>query len=420
LQSNKSRKTAVIWNRVPLGNEQIQTASSRSFRDKRSSNHHPQIPSVRTTGSEEDKLFRQEVYPTPQRSPSNERFLQKGTGPDETTKSTASEPDFSKRAPSHPRKEPRKFHFTKPASPRNPSVLHSGISKTKKKLTRHLACFVERTDDLKSSRLGGQGALLNVDGSIQLRSDCCRSAVEPSMPRKRPLASPAEREWRTQTWTQPSKSHANIEFESTGVQNQDTALDSVVSTSVDLACQLQQFALEQIHAANEVVDTKKEPRLKVKPKPPRPRPAQKNTGVMKSFCDAAKTTTDVLSDEADPENFVFDMYVRQNEHAPNNASNGLPAVGLEGADPDKVGLLVVEEGDQEIWELYGEQDQSSDDDWNSEEEDENAEDFYGNDYPEDELDTDDEHDRNTYKHWRGDFDEEHLDNDMHWSGDEME
>ncbi|KAL8643037.1 MAG: hypothetical protein Q9228_000333 [Teloschistes exilis] len=240
------------------------------------------------------------------------------------------------------------------------------------------------------------------------------------MPRKRPLASPVEREWRTQTWTQPSQSHAGMECEHTGVQSQDTALNSVGSTSVDLACQLQQFALEQIHAANEVVDTRKEPRIKVKPKPPRPRPAQKDTGVMQSFCDATKTATDVSSDEADTENFVFDMYVRQNEHAPSSVSNGLPEVALEGADPDKIGLLVVEEGDYEIWELYGEQDQSSDDDWNSEEEDENAEDFYGNDYPEDELDTDDEHNRNIYRHWRGNFDEEHLDNNMHWSEDEME
>lgn len=49
-----------------------------------------------------------------------------------------------------------------------------------------------------------------------------------------------------------------------------------------------------------------------------------------------------------------------------------------------------------------------------------AEDFYGNDYPEDELDSDDEHDRDIYKHWRDPFDEEEFDGSIAWSDDEDE
>ena len=47
-----------------------------------------------------------------------------------------------------------------------------------------------------------------------------------------------------------------------------------------------------------------------------------------------------------------------------------------------------------------------------------AEDYYGNDYPEDELDSDDEYDRNTYSHWQSAFDEEDFDGNIDWSDDE--
>lgn len=49
-----------------------------------------------------------------------------------------------------------------------------------------------------------------------------------------------------------------------------------------------------------------------------------------------------------------------------------------------------------------------------------AEAYYGNDYPEDELDSDDEYDRNTYRHWQGAFDEEDPDSNIDWSDDEFQ
>ena len=47
-----------------------------------------------------------------------------------------------------------------------------------------------------------------------------------------------------------------------------------------------------------------------------------------------------------------------------------------------------------------------------------AEDFYGNDYPEDELDSNDEYGRDTYKHWIGAFDEEDFADSIAWSDGE--
>lgn len=47
-----------------------------------------------------------------------------------------------------------------------------------------------------------------------------------------------------------------------------------------------------------------------------------------------------------------------------------------------------------------------------------AEGYYGNDYPEDELDSDDEFGRDTYKHWQSAFDDEEFEDKANWSDDE--
>ena len=50
-----------------------------------------------------------------------------------------------------------------------------------------------------------------------------------------------------------------------------------------------------------------------------------------------------------------------------------------------------------------------------------AEDFYGNDYPEDEMDSDDEYDRGAYQYRSRASDEEEFDADRNsWSHDEDE
>ncbi|KAL8695037.1 MAG: hypothetical protein Q9218_000405 [Villophora microphyllina] len=415
IQPKKSRKT-VIWNRVssdPLESKQAQTLSSLSFHG------HPQVPSVRTTRAEEDRVLPQEVRSTLPRNAVHMEIVQNFAGSDSSPESANFAPNVPNPSPKRPRKEPRKFHFTRRAvSSRNPAVLHSGIQKPKRKVTRDFACFVERTNLSKESELYGHKGPADFDEPSEINSDCHKGAAEPSTPRKRPLASSAEREWRKQTWKQPSKSDANTGSKPTGGQGKSAAMTLAENGSADLACQLQQFALEQIHSANEVVNTRKGSGPKVKPKPPRPRPAKRDIDMIDGECITTKPAADVLSDDA--ENFVFDVYVRQNEHADGNMSSGLPGMISEETDPDKVGLLVVEEEDQEIWDLYGEQDQSSEDDWNSEEEDENAEDHYRNDYPEDELDSDDEYDRDTYEHCGGGFDEDDLENEMHWSDDEIQ
>lgn len=114
--------------------------------------------------------------------------------------------------------------------------------------------------------------------------------------------------------------------------------------------------------------------------------------------DAEMTNTD----DAD---FVYDTYVIT------TAGDGAAAGVLSDNDLGDVGYLIISEDDQSVWETYLE-DETSDKGWDTDDEDENAEDYYGADYPEDELPSDDEFDRNAY-HFRnrGNSDEESWDED---------
>lgn len=116
------------------------------------------------------------------------------------------------------------------------------------------------------------------------------------------------------------------------------------------------------------------------------------------------------ADAMDVDDYVYDTYVREEV---------LPDV--DGKVPENtgtVGIIVLKEEDEEWW--MGDDD--SDREYATDEEDENAEDYYANDYPEDELSSDDEFDRDPYqKNYRHGSDDEEYDlNDDEgvYSGDE--
>ncbi|KAK5688573.1 hypothetical protein LTS10_000551 [Elasticomyces elasticus] len=110
---------------------------------------------------------------------------------------------------------------------------------------------------------------------------------------------------------------------------------------------------------------------------------------------------DADMDDAD---YVYDTYVL----APAGNAAAEPAPN---DFPDDVGYLIITDEDQPIWETYIEDD-SSDKDCDTDEEDENAEDYYGADYPEDEMASDDEVGRNAYNYREhGGSDDEEWDED---------
>jgi hypothetical protein len=101
--------------------------------------------------------------------------------------------------------------------------------------------------------------------------------------------------------------------------------------------------------------------------------------------------------DIDGEEYVYDTYIR--EVVLPDANGKLPeSVGT-------VGVLEIKEDEEDWWNASDE----SDKEFDTDDDDENAEDYYANDYPEDELDEDDEYDRNLYqqKYRHGSDDEEY-------------
>lgn len=75
-----------------------------------------------------------------------------------------------------------------------------------------------------------------------------------------------------------------------------------------------------------------------------------------------------------------------------------------------IGYLIISSNeDQELWESYADDLSDGEGDWDSEQDDENAENYYGADYPEDEVSDDDEYGVNEWKYRNKPADEEEFD-----------
>ncbi|WPH02954.1 Hypothetical protein R9X50_00582600 [Acrodontium crateriforme] len=106
--------------------------------------------------------------------------------------------------------------------------------------------------------------------------------------------------------------------------------------------------------------------------------------------------------------YVYDTYILAGIPTGGIGESPIPGAGGQAGD---VGYVIITEEDQEIWEHYIE-DEPSDKDWDTDEDDENAEGYYGADYPEDELASDDEHGREIYRYrHHGGSDDEEWDED---------
>nr|POE79575.1 hypothetical protein CFP56_07640 [Quercus suber] len=124
----------------------------------------------------------------------------------------------------------------------------------------------------------------------------------------------------------------------------------------------------------------------------------------------AQTPLPAASADVDMEDdggaYVYDTYVLVSTSSRIADEQGA-AAATHLASPN-VGYIVITDDDVETWEMYMEG-ETSDKDWDSEDEDENAERYHGADYPEDELASDDEYDRGAYgyRNQAGSDDEEY-------------
>lgn len=124
-----------------------------------------------------------------------------------------------------------------------------------------------------------------------------------------------------------------------------------------------------------------------------------------------ESADDTDDDDDNEDDFEIDTYIL----APPNPPSSTPDVASPSAE---VGYLVIAPADLSLWQTYLDDPSADEKEFASDDEDENAEDFYGADYPEDEVETDDEFDRNPYG-YRG-VDEEWGLDEASWSEDEYE
>jgi len=186
---------------------------------------------------------------------------------------------------------------------------------------------------------------------------------------------------------------------------------------------MHQFALE------ELAKTPK-PQIKTKPKLP---PSRSRALHEKQQAPASpqrdehnnKDHDDDTAMDSDSE-YVYDTYVLAPVPQPTN-SNPLSAddpveTSKTLAIPSNVGYLIITEDDEQLWETYMHDLEGSDSE-PTDEDDENAEDYYGADYPSDELASDDEFDRGGaaygYRARRGSNDEQYNLNDDDDDEDEI-
>ncbi|KAK4985604.1 hypothetical protein LTR50_005869 [Elasticomyces elasticus] len=178
----------------------------------------------------------------------------------------------------------------------------------------------------------------------------------------------------------------------------------------ELMLKMQQFALEE--EARNCTSVPEEgtrhvalskPKLKYQPKTTVVRHNDRRSSMESLTSSQISEDSDVDMDAAsDDGEYVYDTYVLS--AAPQSLNDA-----LESAPGSDVGYLVITEEDEKFWERYIEDDSDSGKDWNSEEEDENAEDYYGADYPEDEVASDDEFGEGAYGYRHGGSDDEEWD-----------
>lgn len=186
-----------------------------------------------------------------------------------------------------------------------------------------------------------------------------------------------------------------------------------------LAQEMHQFALE------ELAKTPK-PQIKTKPKLPPSRSRalheqQQSPASPQRNGAGNKDQDDDTAMDSDSE-YVYDTYVLAPVPQPSNSNPISADLPVETPTPTNIGYLIITEADAPLWETYMHDLEGSDSE-PTDEDDENAEDYYGADYPSDELATDDEFDRGGaaygYRARRGSNDEQYNLNDADDDEDEI-
>ena len=257
--------------------------------------------------------------------------------------------------------KPRNFHLSKDILPRRPPY---GVSKRRAHMQKNL-----RKDDLAMFMEKREEASRSMHADKNTAAEFSASTRQDSMsPRKRPGVTEEERKWRATNWGRSvePKVHAETATESAWTTNPFKNWDI---TSPELAEQLQQIAVDEILSEEaRAAPGNDNIQLKSQPKPPKPRQAKTQGAVDAGKVDIEMTDSNNLEDDS---MYVVDTYVRSIAQPTTTEDSKSYVNPLRGLNEGNIGILVIGEDEEDLWEMYGEI-QESDPEWNSEEEDENG------------------------------------------------
>ncbi|KAL8823459.1 MAG: hypothetical protein Q9191_005838 [Dirinaria sp. TL-2023a] len=292
----------------------------------------------------------------------------------------------------------RRFHLTRGAflSPSHVEAGH-GVSKRKAKTPSRSPVFVEKkTKELFLRAQSSEHINQQRDLGDPARPLFVRDDKAPGTLSKRPNATEEEIAWTKLADVSKNNSEQAHTAGAEQLAVTEEMLDIVIKMS---------------EAAQDVAaPTGFQPTLTVKANSPA-RPSQRTLQPSDATQDAELMDVGVIM--ANDDVYVYDTYLRAAENRENvtlDVFDGPGRTAPLSMQADKVGILVIDEQNEQNWEEFLE-DAPSDKDWDTDDDDENAEDYYGNDYPEDELDSDDQFERNAYSYRIDASEDEEFDND---------
>lgn len=280
-----------------------------------------------------------------------------------STPPKASQPNHKISSPSKPKPQPREFHLSRRTFSLIPAGSESKGKIHKRKQRRNdLPVFVEKsglarlTQDNLPKILEATRATANTKGNGNHMAESTDGT-------KIALGAPESK----------AKTTGSALTSSTPgmAKKVNEKLSEYSQNSIMLAWQLQELATkESLRSSPDLRGSQPQSQPKIKLKPPRPRPQEKERKSIDSGGD--QVMEDVIDIESEKD-FVYDTYVRSSGQVvitPKDMTE--PRVSeLENIDNNTIGILVIEDEDQEIWETFAEE-EGSDKEWNSEEEDENG------------------------------------------------
>ena len=268
-----------------------------------------------------------------------------------------------------PGREPRRFHLAKAIrAPVNPQpFLERGIRKQAKHTDGNLAIFVERGK--RRNDASRSEALLHVlRNDSRLAVDDKQKHTQNAVRCKRPIINAAER---ARKESSQATSALNSKIKSLRLENSTKKLPKPCGPgSEEFAVELQHAVLEEIgNRCEESISMPGGNHLRFRPKPPKPREQRESI----HFDGGGYDINSVDIDKRDDSNeYVYDMFVKTSS-LKESGSLGADSVldPLIDGDGNRVGVLIIEDEEEALWETYADL-EASDPDYNSEEQDENG------------------------------------------------